>query len=83
MGLAWVPGNILDGHKGAEEVGKESVQKGEEWDFPGSPVRLTEGVDLVPDQGAKMPHVLQPKDQNVNNRNRTFLVVQCLRILPM
>ena len=69
--------------KGSRRLGRK-VSKKEKRDFPGSPVFNGGCADSIPGQGAKMPHALQPKDQNVNNRNRTFLVVQCLRILlPM
>ena len=39
-------------------------------DFPGSPVVKASpsnegGVDLIPGQGAKIPHILWPKHQNI------------------
>ena len=40
------------------------------WDFPGSPVVKTSSsiagdVDLIPDQGAKIAHAWQPKNQHI------------------
>ena len=43
------------------------------WDFTGCPVKTSSsnaaGVALIPGLGAKIPHILQPKNQNVNNRS--------------
>ena len=84
MGLAWVPGKTpMMTTRGSRRLGRK-VSKKDERDFPGNPVFNGGGADSIPGQGAKIPHTLWPKAQNVNNRSRTFLVVQCLRILlPM
>ena len=42
-------------------------------DFPGSPVVKASpsnegGVDLIPGQGAKIPHILRPKHQNIKEK---------------
>ena len=42
-------------------------------DFPGSPVVKTSpsnagGAGLIPGQGAKIPHVLWPKNQNIKQK---------------
>ena len=55
-------------------------------DFPGSPVFKTSpsnagGVGLIPGQGAKIPHALGPKNQNIkqkqycNKFNKDFKLV--------
>ena len=36
------------------------------------------GVDLIPDQGAKMPHALRPK-----NQNRSNIVTNSIKTLKM
>ena len=43
------------------------------WDFPGSPVVKTlpsnaRGADLIPGWGAKIPHALWPKNQNIKHK---------------
>ena len=43
------------------------------WDFPGGPVVKTSpsnawGAGLTPGQGAKIPHALQPKNQNIKQK---------------
>ena len=54
------------------------------WNFPGSPgVKISPsnagGVGLIPGQGAKIPHVSRPKNQNIkqkqycNKSNKDFL----------
>ena len=40
-----------------------------------------EGVGSIPGQGAKIPHILWPKNQNMKQK-RTSLVDQQLRIHP-
>ena len=42
-------------------------------DFPGGPVVKDspcneEGMDLIPGQGAKIPHILRPKHQNIKEK---------------
>ena len=42
-------------------------------DFPGCPVVKASpssegGMDSIPDQGAKIPHILQPKHQNIKEK---------------
>ena len=42
-------------------------------DFPGSPVVKTSpsnagGVDVIPGWGAEIPHALQPKNQNIKQK---------------
>ena len=42
-------------------------------DFPGGPVfkalpSNAGGVGLIPDQGAKIPHALRPKHQNIKQK---------------
>ena len=66
--------------RGSRRLGRK-VSKKDVRDFPGNPVFNGGCADSIPGQGAKIPHALRPKAQNVNNRSRTFLVVQCLRIL--
>ena len=55
----------------AEEWGNSST-KFESGNFPHGPVGKTlpshaEGAGSLSGQGAKTPHALQPKDQNINN----------------
>ena len=47
---------------------KTKGQECKSWDFPGGPVVKTSpsnagSVGLIPGQGAKIPHVSQPKNQ--------------------
>ena len=49
-----------------ENVAREEVRR----DFPGSPVVKNlpfnaKGAGLIPGQGAKIPHALGPKNQNI------------------
>ena len=48
-------------------------KNGSLWDFPGSPVVKTSpsnagGVGSIPGQGAKIPHALWPKNQNIKQK---------------
>ena len=43
------------------------------WDFPGGPVVRTlpssaGGAGSIPGRGAKIPHALRPKDQNIEQK---------------
>ena len=43
------------------------------WDFPGGPVVKTlpfnaGGAGSIPDWGAKIPHALRPKNQNIKQK---------------
>ena len=43
------------------------------WDFPGGPVVKTSpsnvgGASLIPGWGAKIPHALWPKNQNIKQK---------------
>ena len=50
-----------------------AIRMNELWDFPGGPVVKTlpssvGGAGLIPGQGAKIPHALQPKKQNIKQK---------------
>ena len=52
-----------------ENVAREEVRR----DFPGSPVVKNlpfnaKGAGLIPGQGAKIPHALGPKNQNMKQK---------------
>ena len=49
------------------------VKKSIQWDFPGSPVVKTSlsnagGAGSIPGQGAKIPHALGSKNQNIKQK---------------
>ena len=55
-------------------------------DFPGSPVvkilpSNAGGAGLIPGQGAKIPHALWPKNQNIKNRSN--IVRNSIKTLKM
>ena len=46
------------------------------WDFPGSPVVTTSpsnegGAGSIPGRGAKIPHALEPKNQNKKKKKKS------------
>ena len=48
------------------------------WDFPGGPVVKASpsnagGAGLIPGQGAKIPHALWPKKQNIKQKQYCFI----------
>ena len=55
---------------------KDKLKKKNWWDFPGSPVVETlpssaGGMGSIPGQGAKIPHGLWPKNQNIKKKKKT------------